>query len=279
MPRAGQAPRAGDPVTRRARTFGFVVSAIGVAEQAGIARERGTRSPGRRVALAASAGQVDRSVMRVTPRPGMAVRAFRPIRVVRRVTGTALAVSGERHSRAMAVLATESCCRGEMDVMLEGDVPLARFSDHVQREPNRPSRRNAVGAVACGARQRAARVMVTCGAVVRRPHARRPVRGACSVTPEAGQALMSGVLEGAADKRRRRRGRRAVLTSDDNGRRPVRRRPSGAHREYGERRCDKELCDAVSGAPPGATAHGGGFGALLHLHVRRRLQLRAHRYA
>lgn len=266
-------------MTRRARAFRFVVSAIGMAEQAGIPRERGTRSLGRRVALAAGAGQVDRSVMRATPRPGMTVCAFRPIRVVRRVTGTALAVSGERHFRAMAILATESRGRGEVDVVPERDISLARFSDHVQREPNRPCRWNDVGAVACGARQRPARVMVTCGAIIRRPNTRRAVRCAGSVTPKAGQALMPGVLETAADKRRRRRGRRAVLIREETGRRPVWRRPSGAHREYGERRCDKELCDAVLGAPPGATAHGGGLVALLHLQVRRRLQQRARRYA
>ena len=278
MPCVGQPLRVGNLMTRRARAFGFVVSAIGMAEQAGIARERGTRRPGRRVALAAGARQMDRSVMRTAPRPGMTVRAFRPIRVVRRVTGTALTVPGERHCRAMAVLATKSRRRSEVDVVPERDIALARFSDCAQREPNRPCRRNAVGAVARGARQRASRVMVTCGAVVRRPHARCAVRGAGSVTPKAGQALMPDVLESAADKRRRRRGSR-VLICDVTFRRPVWKRPSGAHRDYGERRCDKELCDAASGAPPGATAHGVGLVALLHLHVRRRLQQRARRYA
>jgi hypothetical protein len=272
MPGAGQPLRAGNPVTRRAGTSGFVVSAVGMAEQTRIARERGTRRRGCRVAVAACAGQMNRDVVRTTRRPGMTVRAFRPIRVVRRVTGTALTVPGEGHFRAMAVLATESRRRGEVDVVPERDVALARFSGHVQREPDRPCRRNGVGAVAGGARLRAGRVMVTCGAVGRRPHARRPVRCAGSVTSTAGQALMPGMLERAADKRRRWYGRHAVLICE-TGPGPVWRRPSGAHREYGERRCDNELCDAVLGAPPGATAHGGGLVTLLHLHVRRRSQL------
>ena len=212
--------------------------------------------------------------MRVTPRRGMTVRALSPIRVVRRVTGTALAVPGEGHLRAMAVLAADSRRCGDMDVVPERDVPLARFSGHVQREPNRPCRRNDVGAVARSAGERAGRVVMTCGAVGRCPHARRPVRCAGSVTPTAGQALMPGVLERAAVKRLRCHGCRAVLIFDEPGPGPVWRRPSGAHREYGERRCDKELCDAVTGAPPGATAHGVELATLLHLYVRRRLQLR-----
>ena len=188
---------------------------------------------------------------------------------------TALAVSGQGYRRAMAVLADQSHRRDDVHVVPECDVALARFLAYVQREPNRARRRNDVGAVARSAGQRAGRVVVAGGAVIRRPHTRRPMRCANSVTSTAGHALMPGVRERASDERLRcRPRRRAVLKCDETDPGRVWRCQSGARGEYGERRCGDGTCDAVSGAPPRATAHGVGLVALLHLHVRRRLQLR-----
>ena len=258
-------------MTRCARTFRFVITPIGMAEQARLARERGSRRLLRRMTLAAGAGQMDGGVMRAAPRLHMTIRAVRPVGVVGRMTGSALTLPGEGHFGDVAVLADESSPGRDVDIVPERDVALAGLADHVQRKPNRPCRGNGVSPVACGACQRTGRVVMACGAVGRLPHARRPVRRAGSVASAAGQAVMPGVLERAADKRLRRH---AALVFDEPGSGSVWRRPSGAHREYGERRCDNKLCDAVLGAPPGATAHGVGLVTLFHLHVRRRLQHR-----
>jgi hypothetical protein len=190
------------------------------------------------------------------------------------MTGSALTLPGEGHFCDVAVPAAESRPVSDVDIVPERDVALAGLSGHVQRQPNGPCRRNDVSAVACGARQGAGRVVVTGSAVGRRSHACRAVRSAYAVTSPTGQAFMPCVRERAADQRLRRQRLHAVLSRDETGSGCLWRRPSDAHREYGERRCDNGTCDAVLGAPPGATAHGVGLVTLLHLHVRRRLQQR-----
>jgi len=151
--------------------------------------------------------------MRAPPRRRMAVGTFRLAGMVRRVTGSAFAVPLQRDRGAMAVLTGEARARGDVDIVPERDVARARALGHlkVQRQPDRPFRRDGVHAVTLRARQSARRVVVTRGAVRRRAHSSRAMGCASSVTAAAGQIFVALVLEGPSNRNRLWPTRRAVL--------------------------------------------------------------------
>jgi len=116
------------------------------------------------------------------------------------------------------------------------------------------------------------------GAVRRRSYSRRSVRCTATVTPATRQVFVSHVLERPANERLSGSTIRVVLADPAFvGHGDCGRCQRGARRHVdSERRSQKKLCDAGTGAPPQATSHGFGLVPLLHLHVRRRSQLWPH---
>jgi hypothetical protein len=206
-------------VARGARSIRFVVALRCMTEEAQLTGRGWRRRSFGGVAPRRAASQVDRLVMHIGRRRGVAPCTGRAPAMMRLVTGRAVAVSRQRDFRAVTVTAGQPRRRRDMRRMAEHQPSFhrGRTASQSQGERHLALRWERCVGMALGARQTTFPVVVASGAIPRSPNRRQAMARSRTVTPATGQVQVKVVLERSPLRTTRRRRGRLHGTGDGGG--------------------------------------------------------------